>query len=465
MTLLSPLPDGSINLAAAYGTLPITRIEMPTVRRSIAKCKIPRVQIPGAIISMRYNNCTRGIIRSTKPKQFRNAITIDLGTSFKNINIKISSKNLQICGAVSSAHGREAIDWIVHHLEKIQKRLVYLREHSEDVAKVVEWMDTKLVGNPIIVPNPRCPNCSDVYEHHDFHFNPDCSGCQEFLDQHPFTRCLGGEHFWIPDTSIPMPELETFKCRFCRNFSKSNRKMRPASAEWLASMNEWLGKHQSENANHYQLQVHHELVSQTPPPDFDPEIVNFFMCLCPEYTIHENLMTHVKWITSLETVYTGNLEFPSITKAMVNYNYNLNFGIDRKKLSQMMNRRDGFFARFNPFIGNMVTIELPYEDDSTYRSKRRKNEHRCHTFLVYESGRVTQSGPNEDLMREAYIRFMNHIWELYPLISKPPEIRKIVIKLRKEERPSADSKDGESRMDGLSIEDGETDEHPQSEPE
>jgi hypothetical protein len=51
-----------------------------------------------------------------------------------------------------------------------------------------------------------------------------------------------------------------------------------------------------------------------------------------------------------------------------------------------------------------VTIELPYVMKDP--SKKKKSKKPCHTFLIYQSGLVTQSGPDEEMMKEAYLDFM-----------------------------------------------------------
>jgi hypothetical protein len=97
--------------------------------------------------------------------------------------------------------------------------------------------------------------------------------------------------------------------------------------------------------------------------------------------------------------------------AMVNYSYSLGMSVDRWELANHINDRNGFKARYCNSTDHSVTISLPYElpdEDGV----RRKNKPTRHTFTVHKSGIVTQSGPNIDLMRAAYYRFMTTIMQI-----------------------------------------------------
>jgi hypothetical protein len=63
-----------------------------------------------------------------------------------------------------------------------------------------------------------------------------------------------------------------------------------------------------------------------------------------------------------------------------------------------------------------VTIELPYKVKDPSRKKKSKKP--CHTFLVYQSGLVTQSGPDEEMMKEAYLEFMAVYEDVRDLVVK-----------------------------------------------
>lgn len=105
---------------------------------------------------------------------------------------------------------------------------------------------------------------------------------------------------------------------------------------------------------------------------------------------------------------TDEITVSNKIKAMVNYNYDLGFIVDRYKLNQFINGRNGFYAHFDNSTEHFVTIELPYESTA---KKKNKNKRSCHKFLIYKSGLVTQTGPNEESMKPVYESFISLIQE------------------------------------------------------
>lgn len=135
----------------------------------------------------------------------------------------------------------------------------------------------------------------------------------------------------------------------------------------------------------------------------DMRIAKFLSRQCEEFTYYSHLVDELKWILSIKQVTTRPLEIKKVLKVMVNYNYNLEFQVDRYKLYEEMLDNNGFFSSYNNLIEHCVKIKLPYipEEEGT----RKKNKVPCHCFLVYKSGVVTQTGPGEEKMKEPYERF------------------------------------------------------------
>jgi hypothetical protein len=326
MTLVIPLV-GTVNLDAAFGLLPITRLNLPQPKRQPQKYKIPHCGNPGAIFSLRYKGYVRGIIRSHSTKPFKNSITIDIATEKKNVSIKLSSTKIQMCGASSVEQGAEGANHIIQALLAIQDQLDYIQANRERAQATLEWIKTETRGVPI-----------------------------ERADE-------GG---------------------------KTDHQLRAVSTT--------------------ETEV---------PPTIDGRIVSFLLRQQPDFLYHSDFCSELDWILTLKQVTTRPLEIQQVCKAMVNYNYDLGFHIDRYELVTRINGLNGFYARYDNAVEHNVTIELPYEVPANHRAMRRKNKHPCHTFLVYMSGLVTQSGPGEELMREAYYRFNATINSIREHIMKP----------------------------------------------
>lgn len=155
------------------------------------------------------------------------------------------------------------------------------------------------------------------------------------------------------------------------------------------------------------------------PEHLHPEIAQFIISLVADYSyyshLHENIRLLPMVAASSRKLYTGELDISEVTVVMLNYNYSLGFKVDRWKLDCHINGVNGFYSRFNNEFSTHTTIELRYSlDDGAVRTKKKKA--RRHTFLVYMSGSVTQSGPGGPLMREAYLKFIQTISDLMPKI-------------------------------------------------
>src|SRR5579885_830950 len=77
MTLIIEYDVDNLNLPALYVLIPATKLKIHnnSFIKKQGKIQFPReLNIPGEILSMRYMNNTKGIIRSKKPTCFPNAI-------------------------------------------------------------------------------------------------------------------------------------------------------------------------------------------------------------------------------------------------------------------------------------------------------------------------------------------------------------------------------------------------------
>jgi len=323
-TLVMSLID-EINIEAAFHLLPITRIVVYQTRES-SKCKLPHCNIPGSILSMRFRKMTRGIIRN-KSNPFKNAVTIDISTTIKNISLKLSSRSIQMCGASSREDGIEAATHVLNHLKHIQYVLDKMQNDPAETIRAIQWVKENTLGE-----------------------------------------------------QTEKPVWETIPC-----INVTLKVYRP--------------------------QVEHRVIKPTNPiPDtLDKDITAFLLTLCDDFLFHSDMRLKLDFVPNIHHVINLPLELERVDMAMVNYNYSLGFEVDRSKLNQFIDGQHGFISRYNNALASSVTIELPYDPPAGTSIKRRKNKIPHHTFLVYRSGSVTQSGPGGPLMRDAYYLFMQII--------------------------------------------------------
>jgi hypothetical protein len=147
MTLVFLL-NGTIDIRSTFHLLPITKVLLKQHRES-KKCELPVSSTPGAILSMRYKEndreMVRGIVKNNK-KSFKNSITLDISTTIKNLSLKISPTTIQLCGAPSRAAGTEATYYIIEHLKNINDTINYIHENPDLFEACLEWMKVNSKG-------------------------------------------------------------------------------------------------------------------------------------------------------------------------------------------------------------------------------------------------------------------------------------------------------------------------------
>lgn len=182
-----------------------------------------------------------------------------------------------------------------------------------------------------------------------------------------------------------------------------------------------------DSVSDYLLNENEEILKKL-TEEIDERIVRFLLKYKDEFRFYSDFCAELDWISNVKTVISQPLQIEDVCTAMVNYNYDLGFDIKRYELVTRISGLNGFYARYNNSIEHNVTIELPYDVPEKHRTLRRKNKKPCHTFLVYKSGLVTQSGPGKELMRDAYYLFMTTILQIREYIIKPGIPRKLKYK-------------------------------------
>lgn len=317
MTLVIKL-SGNIDVNSAVYLFPVIYVPVKNGRAS-SKCKLPKSEIPGTIFSARRKGFARGVVRNTS-NPFKNAATIDISTSRKNVSIKLSPHSVQLCGASCKMDGTEAVDQIILHLERMEGIIAKMKKLPTEAINAANWVKSASKGEKI-------------------------------------------------------PQV---------------------------------GEAETEVEEHYV-----KIPTCAPPETLRRDFVEVFLPLCDDFLYHRPLCAVFDHILNLEKIITdGPVRILNMGEVMVNYNYSLGFEVNRTMLNKYIDGRNGFISRYNNALASSVTIELPYPPRGDAVARRRKNKIPHHTLLVYKSGSVTQSGPGEALMRDAYYLFMETIREI-----------------------------------------------------
>lgn len=147
------------------------------------------------------------------------------------------------------------------------------------------------------------------------------------------------------------------------------------------------------------------------PEQLNRRMIHFLLSLANDYINYNDYCAKLDLILQSTIIIELPFRLRALETAMVNYNYSIGFEIDRNSLNHFIDDIAGFISRYDNAISTHVTVDLPYliKDNEYVCIKRRKNKKPHHSFLVYRSGSVTQSGPGGKRMEEAYYLFMNTI--------------------------------------------------------
>ncbi len=322
--------DKQINKDALFHTLPITY--NPNFRLKRKALLYP--ETAGLILNCRYMNMQRG---PCYKGSFKNSVICDVSTSFKNISVKISNNSFQMCGASSSKDAEEAANIVVDHIHDIIRMQIRMIKKQEETLQILEWLKKVCKGNEKIITGKNL-------------------------------------------------------VKVIRNRIK-NRKIKVLERYAIIG---------------YEC-VYPEYI----PEEFDREIVNFFLRYIAD--IHFNGLLYEYYIKKIEIIigleiaidvkpeyffrsdYSINpntlVNICDVNVIMVNYNYNIGFKINRRKLAEIALKLKALkvHAKFDLEFVNHTAIDILYEDTENVNIKRNPRKPTHHSLICYRTGSITQS--------------------------------------------------------------------------
>jgi hypothetical protein len=386
MTLIFQL-DCKIDLNKIFFLIPITKIPYELVSKARIRYKIPHYEKAGSILSMRYRGMTRGILRSTSGKHFKNSITLDLSLKEKNVNIKLcnsktrqAGSKMQMCGAKSLDQGMEGAKEVLKKIDHIQGILDRMEANTILKQKCLDHLDRAMeeMSEPLWKYQPSTTTFIPANV---------LSAIQDELQWK-----LGN----LPATKADFDQLVK---GYIEKFPE------------VKALPNWLKESLVILRN-----LKYNEPSEEEKKELDMEYVSLFLQEFEEIHSLDKFKEKISFISNVGKLYEGNLNISEVSKAMVNFNYSLGGPIDRFELMKHFNGKGNFYSHFDNSTEHYVTIELPYKVKDPSRKKKSKKP--CHTFLVYQSGLVTQSGPDEEMMKEAYLEFMAVYEDVRDLVVK-----------------------------------------------
>ena len=433
MTVIVRL-DGNVIIDNLFPLLDITRLSFDKPLKNTKKFKMPYCNKRGAILSAKFRNVTRGLLKSKTKTSFLNSITMDICTSKKNINAKLSGEIIQMCGATSLDIAKETTRYIIDHILKIQNDLDYINSDLKQKEICLNWLKEHSVGDEYIL---------------------DCD-TQEILNLEDGERINENNYIIKEDGSIKRKEVITEFTKWAEsdrildntiiinNIGNPYIVLTPDGNKEIAMLNKnfFIQQEQdSDGIKYICTDINNNvinIVKEVPikiikvnsiiiPPEYpnnypknmDPFVLNFYIKYAPDFAYHHVYTQFLNSVGNITRVIRDDhLNMGNIKVAMINYSYSLGMSINRWALANYINDLNDFKSRYINSIDHSVTISLPYKA-KIEKSHRKKTKPSRHTFMVHKSGLVTQSGPNSELAREAYYKFMNTIQEIKDLIIQP----------------------------------------------
>lgn len=138
MTAVGFFENSISDISKLFYLLPITRINLPKRNRPVKKINLPYPGTSNLIMTCCLGAKKRGIVRSITKDGWPHSIMIDISTSEKNVNCKISRTNVHMTGCKSVAMAEETTRLIIDHINDINSYLFYmntLRDEEPDKLK------------------------------------------------------------------------------------------------------------------------------------------------------------------------------------------------------------------------------------------------------------------------------------------------------------------------------------------
>lgn len=433
MTVIVKLTGNAI-IENAFPLLDITRLDLPPPLRPTKKYKIPYCGIPGAILSAKFRDITRGIVKSSAKKSFLNSITIDICTSVKNINAKLSGGKIHMCGPNSEALAIETAEHIINHLLTLQEELDYIHADVEARDKAIQWLKDNCIGKDYIIDEET----QEIIKLEDGEIISDndntiikSDGKSRLKEKVSSFKSWNIGDFVTDNSVICNKDKEPYtivtskgkkeQAVLNQNFFVKTEydDMRNLTYKFTDSTNNPINI--LTNTPIRVIKVNSVKIPEgypdKYPEDIDERIVNFYIKYASDFAYYHVYCQFLDSVKNITQVASSDLGIETVDMAMINYSYSLGMSVDRWALVNAINGRNGFTARYCNSTDHSVTISLPYEvQEGSKTSVRRTNKPPRHTFMVHKSGIVTQSGPNIDLMHGAYYLFMATIMQIKPMI-------------------------------------------------
>ena len=416
---------GELDVDTVYHLLPIAHVNVIGMKRLTKTISIPYCNLPGAITSVRNKKRIRGLVRSANPNTFEHSVTIDIDTSCKPINAKISPTLIHMCGASKDETNWEAAGYIVSTIKNIQQLLDHMSSNPDRTEDTLEWVIESTRGDPIIRDGKLdnsivCPSEKEMIDAEKERVDSEkerVDSEKERVDSEK-ERVDSEKERVDSEKERVDSEKETKICIPARS-----EICIPARSEICTPSHSGIFIPPLEGKG---ISIP---IIQRRRRTIDREIAIFLLSRWCEYCYHSMYVSHLRFICTIKRICSPDFGINVVPEAykVVMINYNIDIGItsvDRNILSEKFDCVDGFYTEYRNTVDHSVRITLP-----DLSIKRKSGSIACITFMVHQSSCVTISGKHKASIESAYKKFMNIV------LGNLDEIRGGARKSYKKQRP------------------------------
>lgn len=149
------------------------------------------------------------------------------------------------------------------------------------------------------------------------------------------------------------------------------------------------------------------------PKEINDTLARWFIPMMSDYVLHEDYKLHLKYLLTIKRVIiTEDVQMLPMEIKMKNSNYKIPFMIHRQKLYNLFKNIGNWIAIYDSTWDTSVKLlRISNAQKSKIINLEEKFLDQYHTFIIFSTGSVTQSGPNPSEIGTIYEEFRTIISE------------------------------------------------------
>jgi hypothetical protein len=131
--------------------------------KKVKKVNIPHFQDKvGQIISIRFEDSYRGILKNKSAKKMKNAISMHICLKSKNIAVKIFNSGIHLTGVKDESNITEVMSYLIYHIQKVHYDILILTADKYKTLQVYNFIVSNLKSeNEVLIISEPIPDCID----------------------------------------------------------------------------------------------------------------------------------------------------------------------------------------------------------------------------------------------------------------------------------------------------------------